>query len=122
MPELGRPIFDPDQLRNPSSGPHRPDRPCQEHSEITFNSLEIKKERPIATSANRPGSRLKDRSEYASKPKPLTRSPDTSVAEAVAAMSDKNYGSVIVVDMDDKVIGGGIAIYTIAMLIVMRVL
>lgn len=59
----------------------------------------------MASPATRPGPRLKDRPEYASKPKPLTRSPDTSVADAVAAMSDKNYGSVIVVDGDDKVIG-----------------
>lgn len=59
----------------------------------------------MATPAKRPGPRLKDRPEYASKPKPLTRSPDTNVAEAVAAMSEKNYGSVIVVDGDEKVIG-----------------
>jgi CBS domain-containing protein len=46
-----------------------------------------------------------DRPEYTSKPKPLTRSPETKVADAVAAMSEKNYGSVIVVDDDEKVIG-----------------
>lgn len=59
----------------------------------------------MASPAKRPGPRLRDRPEFASKPKPLTRSPDTTVAEAVAAMSDKNYGSVIIVDPDDKVIG-----------------
>ncbi|MEL6425542.1 MAG: CBS domain-containing protein [Pseudomonadota bacterium] len=55
--------------------------------------------------ADRPGSRLMDRPEYKSKPKPLTRAPDAIVSEAVAAMSDLNYGSVIVVDPEDKVIG-----------------
>ncbi len=46
-----------------------------------------------------------DRPEYRSKPKPLTRGPDTIVTDAVAAMSDKNYGCVIVVDAEEKVIG-----------------
>jgi len=59
----------------------------------------------MVETAERPGSRLMDRSEYASKPRPLTCGPDQSVAEAVAAMSDKNYGCVVVVDSDDKVIG-----------------
>ncbi|KIT15659.1 CBS domain-containing protein [Jannaschia aquimarina] len=53
----------------------------------------------------RAGNRLKDRPEYASKPKPLTRSPETTVYEAVSAMTDRNYGCVIVVDPEDKVIG-----------------
>ena len=55
--------------------------------------------------ADRPGNRLMDRPEYASKQKPLARSPETTVFDAVSAMSEKNYGSVIVVDGDDKVIG-----------------
>lgn len=55
--------------------------------------------------ADRPGSRLMDRPEYASKPKPLTCSAETTVAEAVAAMSDRNYGSVIIVDEHERVIG-----------------
>lgn len=59
----------------------------------------------MAKTSDRPGARLMDRAEYASKPKPLTRGPDTTVAEAVAAMSDRNYGSVVVVDEDDRVIG-----------------
>jgi len=46
-----------------------------------------------------------DRPEYANKPKPLTRLPETTVLDAAKAMADKNYGSVIVVDKDDKVIG-----------------
>ena len=59
----------------------------------------------MAETATRPGYRLKDRPEFKDKTKPLTRSPDTTVFDAVSAMSDKNYGSVMVVDADDKVIG-----------------
>lgn len=55
--------------------------------------------------ASRAGNRLMDRPEYASKQKPLTASADTTVFEAVSAMSDKNYGSVVIVDDDQKVIG-----------------
>ncbi|MEM8824698.1 MAG: CBS domain-containing protein [Pseudomonadota bacterium] len=53
----------------------------------------------------RPGSRLMDRPEYKDKLRPLTAPPDTSVADAVASMSDKNYGCVVVVDPESKVIG-----------------
>lgn len=53
----------------------------------------------------RPGGRLMDRHEYRNKPRPLTRGPEVMVADAVAAMSDLNYGCVIVTDPDDKVIG-----------------
>lgn len=53
----------------------------------------------------RTGTRLMDRPEYDSKPKPLVRTSDVSVADAVAAMSEKNYGSVIIVDGGEKVIG-----------------
>ena len=53
----------------------------------------------------RSGNRLMDRPEYKSKQKPLTQSPDASVFDAVSAMSAKNYGSVIVIDSDSKVIG-----------------
>ncbi|MFQ6551233.1 cyclic nucleotide-binding/CBS domain-containing protein [Aestuariibius insulae] len=53
----------------------------------------------------RPGTRLMDRPEYKSKQRPLTRGPDGTVAEAVSAMSDRNYGSVIIVDEDEKVVG-----------------
>ncbi len=51
------------------------------------------------------GTRIKDRAEFNSKPKPLTFLPTATVKEAVAAMCEKNYGSVIVVDEADKVIG-----------------
>jgi CBS domain-containing protein len=53
----------------------------------------------------RPGTRLMDRPEYREKPRPLTFAPDASVAEAVRAMSEKNYGSVVVIDDDRKVTG-----------------
>lgn len=49
--------------------------------------------------------RIMDRPEYASKARPMTFGPDVGVAEAVAAMSEKDYGSVVIVDKDDKVIG-----------------
>lgn len=55
--------------------------------------------------ATRAGNRLMDRPEYANKQKPLTASPDSIVFEAVGSMSEKNYGSIIVVDGDEKVIG-----------------
>lgn len=53
----------------------------------------------------RTGNRLMDRPEYASKPKPLTCPPSAMVADAVASMTELNYGSVMIVDPDDKVIG-----------------
>ncbi|WP_349364228.1 MAG: CBS domain-containing protein [Roseitalea porphyridii] len=49
--------------------------------------------------------RIMDRPEYASKPKPLTMTADVTVAEAVAAMSERDYGSVIIVDGGEKVVG-----------------
>ncbi|WP_370402716.1 CBS domain-containing protein [Sulfitobacter sp. JB4-11] len=55
--------------------------------------------------ADRPGNRLMDRPEYASKQKPLTRGPGTTVYDAAKAMAEKSFGSVIVVDEDEKVIG-----------------
>lgn len=51
------------------------------------------------------GMQLKDRPEFASKSTPLTFPETATVKEAVAAMSEKNYGSVIIVDDDEKVIG-----------------
>ena len=56
-------------------------------------------------STDRTGSRLKDRAEYRSKPKPLSKGPDVIVSDAVAEMSDLNYGCVIVVDEAEKVVG-----------------
>lgn len=59
----------------------------------------------MANATDRPGSRLMDRAEYASKPKPLTAPPDQTISAAVAAMSDKNYGCVIVTNPDGTVQG-----------------
>lgn len=55
--------------------------------------------------ANRPGNRLMDRPEYRSKQQPLTCSPDTSAFDAVVKMSEKSYGSIIVIDDNKKVVG-----------------
>ena len=55
--------------------------------------------------ADRPGNRLMDRPEYLSKQQPLTSSADTSVFDAVAKMAEKNYGAVVIIDADKKVIG-----------------
>jgi len=49
--------------------------------------------------------RIKDRPEFNVKPKPLTAKAETSVSEAVSKMAEYNYGSVIVVDESDSVIG-----------------
>ncbi len=53
----------------------------------------------------RPVMRTRDRPEFATKPKPLTLPRDATVAEAVARMSELNFGSVIVVDAERKVEG-----------------
>ena len=53
----------------------------------------------------RTGTRLIDRPEFKTKPKPVTFLADDKVSEAVTVMSDKNYGSVIIVDKQEKVIG-----------------
>lgn len=53
----------------------------------------------------REGARLMDRPEYAGKPAPLTGSADTTVSDAVARMSEKNYGCIVVTDDDQKVTG-----------------
>ncbi|MGB0497896.1 MAG: cyclic nucleotide-binding/CBS domain-containing protein [Rubricella sp.] len=49
--------------------------------------------------------KLKDRPEYNQKPKPLTAPASMSVAEGVALMADLNYGSIMIVDGDDKLEG-----------------
>lgn len=57
------------------------------------------------TAATHYSMQLCDRPEFGSKPRPLTYRPDVTVAEAVAEMSTRNIGSVVVVDKDQKVIG-----------------
>ena len=51
------------------------------------------------------GYKLKDRPEYKSKPQPITFKKTDTVAKAVNIMSEKNYGSVVIVDNQNKVIG-----------------
>jgi CBS domain-containing protein len=59
----------------------------------------------MPTEAQRPGNRLMDRPEYASKQHPLTCAPDTSVFDAVSKMAEKNFGAVVVIDDQKKVVG-----------------
>ena len=51
------------------------------------------------------GYKLRDRPEYKSKPQPITFRKTDTVAQAVKVMSEKNYGSVVIVDNFSKVIG-----------------
>ncbi|RJY10390.1 cyclic nucleotide-binding/CBS domain-containing protein [Aurantiacibacter aquimixticola] len=48
---------------------------------------------------------IKDRKEFASKGPPLTCSADTTVYDAVTRMSEKNFGSIVIVDGENKVHG-----------------
>ena len=54
---------------------------------------------------SRTGTRLIDRPEFKTKPKPITFLASDKVSDAVTVMSEKNYGSVIIVDKQEKVIG-----------------
>lgn len=49
--------------------------------------------------------KLRDRPEFRSKPRPLTLTPDATVEEAVRHMVARNYGSVVIIDSAEKVIG-----------------
>ena len=53
----------------------------------------------------RKGGRLIDRPEFKTKPKPVTFLGKDKVSQAIAVMADKNYGSVVIVDSKDKVVG-----------------
>ena len=53
----------------------------------------------------RKGGRLVDRPEFKTKPKPVTFLVKDKVYQAIAVMADKNYGSVVIVDSKDKVVG-----------------
>ncbi|MFZ5961480.1 CBS domain-containing protein [Thalassococcus sp. BH17M4-6] len=57
------------------------------------------------TATDQIGMALKDRPEFKKKPKPLSFEADVMVSEAVAAMSARNYGSVMIVDDDARLIG-----------------
>lgn len=49
--------------------------------------------------------RIRDRPEFATKPKPLTLPKEASVAEAVARMAEHDYGCVIIVEPDGRIVG-----------------
>ena len=53
----------------------------------------------------RKGSRLIDRPEFKTKPQPVTFLPNDKVSKAIDAMAEKNYGSVVIVDDEDRVVG-----------------
>ena len=53
----------------------------------------------------RRGGRLVDRPEFKTKPKPVTFLRKEKVSQAIAVRADKNYGSVVIVDSKDKVVG-----------------
>ena len=53
----------------------------------------------------RKGGRLVDRPEFKTKPKPVTFLGKDKVSQAIAVMADKNYGSVVILDSKDKVVG-----------------
>ena len=53
----------------------------------------------------RKGGRLVDRPEFKTKPKPVTFLGKEKVSQAIAVMADKNYGSVVIIDSKDKVVG-----------------
>ena len=54
---------------------------------------------------NRKGGRLVDRPEFKTKPQPITFLAKDKVTQAIDIMSEKNYGSVVIVDSKDKVVG-----------------
>ena len=53
----------------------------------------------------RKGSRLIDRPEFKTKPQPVTFLAKDKVSKAIEAMAEKNYGSVVIVDVKDRVVG-----------------
>ena len=53
----------------------------------------------------RKGGRLIDRPEFKSKPQPITFLANDKVSDAINVMADKNYGSVVIVDNKQKVVG-----------------
>ena len=53
----------------------------------------------------RKGGRLIDRPEFKSKPQPITFLEKDKVSDAINVMADKNYGSVVIVDNKQKVVG-----------------
>ena len=53
----------------------------------------------------RKGGRLIDRPEFKTKPQPITFLAKEKVSKAIEVMAEKNYGSVVIVDSKNKVVG-----------------
>ena len=53
----------------------------------------------------RKGGRLIDRPEFKTKPQPITFLGKDKVSKAIDIMTEKNYGSVVIVDSKNKVVG-----------------
>ncbi len=51
------------------------------------------------------GYKLKDRPEYRTKPDPVTCKKNELVFTAAKLMTEKNYGSIVIIDNDNKVVG-----------------
>lgn len=49
--------------------------------------------------------KIADRTEFASKAKPLTCTAETTVFDAVTKMAEKNFGSIFITDADEHVLG-----------------
>lgn len=49
--------------------------------------------------------KIADQPEFKSKPKPLTCPPDTFLKDAAQMMAKSNYGSIVIVSPEDKVLG-----------------
>lgn len=49
--------------------------------------------------------KIKDRPEYNAKPKPLTLQQDEPVSKAIDMMNERSFGSVIIVDAKDSIVG-----------------
>jgi CBS domain-containing protein len=60
---------------------------------------------PTKQEAARHGLRLRDRPEFSRKSAPLTMASSAMVKDAVTEMAARNFGSVIIVDADNKVEG-----------------
>ena len=54
---------------------------------------------------NRKGGRLIDRPEFKTKPLPVTFLGKDKVSDAISVMAEKNYGSVVILDNKQKVVG-----------------
>ena len=54
---------------------------------------------------NRKGGRLIDRPEFKTKPQPITFLGKDKVSDAISVMAEKNYGSVVILDNKQKVVG-----------------